>query len=71
MTCSKLQHVYINGIDALLRNVCVPQLVFLFQLQKSVAHKSCVYRRWREAHGAVAFHGLGESQAVPAAVQAS
>lgn len=30
---SKLQHVYINGIDALLRNVSVPQLVFLFNFR--------------------------------------
>lgn len=33
LTCSKLQHVYINGIDALLRNVSVPQLVFLFNFR--------------------------------------
>lgn len=49
----------------------VPPLFFNFLFQKSAANKSCVYRRWREAHGAVAFHGLGESQALSAAVQAS
>lgn len=42
-----------------------------FPLQKSAADKSRLHRGRREADGAPAFHGLGESQAVPAAVQVS
>lgn len=39
--------------------------------QKLAAYQSRMHRGWREAYGAVAFHGLGEPQAVLAAVQAS
>lgn len=56
-------------MDALLHNQSVSGL--FLPLQKPAAHKSCVHGGRREAYGAAAFHGLGESQAVSAPVQAS
>lgn len=73
LICSEPQHTFT------LYMLCCTRFLFFtsssalhhFLFQKFAADKSRVYRRWREAHGAVAFHGLGEPQALSAAVQAS
>lgn len=73
LICSEPQHTFT------LYMLCCTRFLFFtsssalhhFLFQKFAADKSGVYRRWREAHGAVAFHGLGEPQALSAAVQAS